>query len=133
MIKITYLKRPFSRILKTPITGAFAVSAGILLATVSNSTVVQATSSALASSSTASADEIYRWLDVAINLLSAMVGLVVVISIIVAGIQYMTAGGNSSQVSAAKNRISMAVLAMILFGLAYALLQWLIPGGIFSS
>lgn len=76
---------------------------------------------------------VFGWLQTIINLLSAMIGLVVVISLIVAGIQYMTAGSNSSQVAAAKNRISMAILALIFFGLTYALLQWLIPGGAFQS
>ena len=66
-----------------------------------------------------------------VNLLSALIGIVVVASIIFGGIQYITAGGNSSQVTAAKQRISMSILSLILFMFAYTFLQWLIPGGIF--
>lgn len=82
--------------------------------------------------STSGDDQLDNWLQRAVDLLSLLVGLIIVISIIIAGVQYMTAGGNASQVAAAKNRIGMAVLAFILFAFTYALLQWLIPGGVFS-
>jgi len=72
------------------------------------------------------------YLNTIVNLLSGLVGLVIVLSIIIAGIQYMTARDNASQVSAAKNRILMAVLAFFVFVMGYALLQWLIPGGVFK-
>lgn len=71
-----------------------------------------------------------NWLNTVINLLSALVGIAVVGSIIFAGIQYITSGDNSSQVAAAKQRIAMSVLGLLLFFMGYALLQWLIPGGI---
>lgn len=83
------------------------------------------------SSLTTNSDELDSWLQKGINFLSLAVGLVVVMSIIIAGIQYTTAGSNASQVTAAKNRITMALLALILFGFTYTLLQWLVPGGIF--
>lgn len=75
-------------------------------------------------------DELDKLLNNGINILTALVGLVIVISMVVAGIQYQTAGDNASQVSAAKNRITMAVLSLLLFFFTYAVLQWLIPGGI---
>ena len=80
---------------------------------------------------TTGSDDLDFWLQRAINILSLLVGLVVVISIIFAGIQYMTAGSNSGQVAAAKQRIFMAIVALILFAFTYTLLQWLVPGGIF--
>lgn len=76
-------------------------------------------------------DELDNWLQRIINLLSGAVGITVVFSLVMAGIQYTSAGGNASQVAAAKNRIAMAILAMVLFLFSYAILQWLIPGGIF--
>lgn len=75
--------------------------------------------------------ELDKWLKDIINVLSAIVGLVIVISIIFAGFQYMTARDNAAQVSAAKNRILMAVVSFLLYIFAFAFLQWLIPGGIF--
>lgn len=67
-----------------------------------------------------------------INLLSGVAALAFVISFLFAGYQYMTAGGNASQVAAAKNRIVMVVMAFIVFVFGYGLLQWLVPGGIFN-
>lgn len=84
------------------------------------------------SSTTTSVDELDESVNNVINLLAALVGIIVVISIIIGGIQYSSAGGNSAQVGAAKKRISMSILALILYLFAYTILQWLIPGGIFS-
>lgn len=64
------------------------------------------------------------------NILSALVGIVVVAVIIVAGIQYTTSAGDPQAAAAAKKRISNAILALIAFGLTYAFLQWVVPGGV---
>ena len=76
-------------------------------------------------------DKIYNRLAGLINFLSAMVGVAVVISIIVGGIQYTTSSGDPQKVSAAKKRILNAVVALLAFIFMYAFLQFLIPGGIF--
>ncbi len=65
-----------------------------------------------------------------INFLSIGIGVVVTIVIIVGGIQYMTAGPNPQAVSAAKKRITNAILALLAYFLLYAFLQWVVPGGI---
>lgn len=65
-----------------------------------------------------------------INGLSALVGIVVVIMIAVGGIQYSSSRDNPQQVSAAKNRIRNAIIALLLYLFMYAFLQWLIPGGV---
>lgn len=75
--------------------------------------------------------ELDTWLQNTINVLSALVMAAFVISMIIAGIQYMTARDNASQVSAAKDRIVTIAITFPLFIFGYALLQWLIPGGIF--
>lgn len=80
---------------------------------------------------TGSSTKLDTLLNNTINVLSAVVGLVVVGNIIFAGIQYQTARDNASQVSAAKERIGVAVVSLLLFFFAYAILQWLVPGGIF--
>ena len=71
----------------------------------------------------------YVWLF--INVLSGLVGMVLVITIVVAGIQWTTAGDNPQQISAARNRIVNAVIALLVFVFMYAFLQWVVPGGIF--
>ncbi|MEK7603349.1 MAG: hypothetical protein AAB459_03845 [Patescibacteria group bacterium] len=66
-----------------------------------------------------------------ISALSAGIGIVIVIMIIVGGIQYSTAGGDSGKVTAAKSRIFNAVLALIAFFFMFGFLQWIVPGGLF--
>ncbi len=68
-----------------------------------------------------------------VNVLSAAVGVVVVLSLVVAGIQYITSSGNPQSVEAAKNRIQASVLSFIIYIFGFALLQYLIPGGIFNG
>lgn len=66
----------------------------------------------------------------AINFLSAGVGVVVITMIIIGGIQYSLAGNNPQAVSAAKSRIMNAIIALIAYGLMYAFLNFIIPGGL---
>jgi hypothetical protein len=66
-----------------------------------------------------------------VNFLSAAVGVVIIAMLIVGGIQYSLAGDNASALTAARQRITNAVIALVAFLFAYAFLQWLIPGGIF--
>jgi len=65
------------------------------------------------------------------NALSAAVGVVIVISLTWAGIQYSSAGGDSQKVGAARHRIQNGVIALAMFIFMYAFLTWLIPGGPF--
>lgn len=66
-----------------------------------------------------------------INILSGLVGVVIVIMIAVGGIQYTTARDDPQAVAAAKGRIRDAILALVFYLFGFAFLQWLIPGGIF--
>lgn len=75
---------------------------------------------------------INRLLQTTIDFVSGIIGLVVVLSIIFAGFQYLTARDNPQQVRQAKDRIFMSVIALLLFAFAFGFLQWLVPGGIFD-
>ncbi len=74
---------------------------------------------------------IIKWLLTLVNAMSAIVGVVVVISLIVAGIQYSSAGDDPSKISAAKDRIVKGIIAMGVFLFMFAFLQYIIPGGLF--
>lgn len=74
-----------------------------------------------------------KYLATLVNILVAAAGLATVGSMIFAGIQYMTARDNAGQVSSAKNRMVVSVVCILLLGFGYTLLQWLIPGGVFSN
>lgn len=66
----------------------------------------------------------------AINFLSALAGIVIIGSIMFAGYQYMTARDNPQTVQAARIRVVWALVALALFVFMYALLNFLIPGGV---
>lgn len=75
--------------------------------------------------------KIIDYLQIFINVLSALVGIIVTIMIIVGGIQYSAAGADPGAVEKAKKRIFNAIFALIAFGLLYAFLDFIIPGGVF--
>ena len=59
-----------------------------------------------------------------INLLSAVVGIVAVIMIIVGGLRYITSGGNDANVTSAKNTILYAIIGLIIVALAQILVRF---------
>ncbi|CAN5680028.1 hypothetical protein BH23PAT1_BH23PAT1_4190 [soil metagenome] len=71
----------------------------------------------------------YLW--IFINVLSGIVGIVVASMIIIAGIQYSASKNDPAAVAAAKQKITNAVTALVMYIFLYSFLQWLVPGGIF--
>lgn len=69
---------------------------------------------------------------IAVNILTAGVGILAVGGIVFAAILYSSAADNASQVEQAKEMIRNIVLGLIAFGAMYMLLNFLIPGGIFT-
>lgn len=67
-----------------------------------------------------------------VRFLSAGVGIVVIGSIIVAGIQYTTSQGDPNATAKALGRISSAATALLIYIFAAALLNFVIPAGIFN-
>ncbi len=67
-----------------------------------------------------------------VNVLSGIVGIVVVGTIILGGIQYSMAGGKPDATVNANKRIINGIVALAAFLLVWGFLQWIIPGGIFS-
>jgi hypothetical protein len=66
----------------------------------------------------------------AVNALIAAVGVICVISLVIAGIQYSSAGGDPGKVSAAKGRIGKTIGAFLAFIFLYVFLNYIIPGGV---
>jgi hypothetical protein len=67
-----------------------------------------------------------------IRLLSTGVGIVIVISTIVAGIQYATSAGDPSAVQKAIGRLTNNAIALLIFIFGYAILNFIIPAGFFK-
>ncbi len=74
---------------------------------------------------------IVSMLKVAINTLTAAIGIIVTVVIIWAGIEYASSGGDPGRAAQARKRILNAILALIMFVFLWALLQWLVPGSPF--
>lgn len=67
-----------------------------------------------------------------INIFSVVVGLVAVIMIIVGGLKYITSGGDSGNVTGAKNTILYAIVGLIVVALAQFIVRYVLnkAGGI---
>lgn len=75
---------------------------------------------------------VWALLLLAINILTAGVGVVALGGIIYAAILYTSAGGNTEQVKKAMTIITDIVIGVLAYALMYAVLNFLIPGGIFA-
>jgi hypothetical protein len=65
------------------------------------------------------------------NIMAGLAGVAIVATLTFAGIQYSSAGADPGKVQAAKGKMFNAGLALLLLVFGYALLQWMVPGGIF--
>jgi len=61
-----------------------------------------------------------------INVFSFVVGVVAVIMIIVGGFRYITSGGDSGNVSSAKNTIIYAIIGLVVVALAQFIVQFVL-------
>lgn len=67
-----------------------------------------------------------RWITVGI-------GVMAVFGLVISGIQYAAAQENPQSVAAAKSRINNIIIGILIYLTMFALLQWLIPGGVFGA
>jgi hypothetical protein len=65
-----------------------------------------------------------------LRLANGAVALVIMLMLVVAGIQYITSLANPTSVAAAKKRITNAIIALVMWLMMFAALQFLMPGGI---
>ena len=61
-----------------------------------------------------------------VNVLLFIVGALSVIMLIIGGIRYTVSGGNSSNVTAAKNTILYAIVGLVIAFLAFAVVNWVL-------
>ena len=61
-----------------------------------------------------------------VNIFSVIVGIVAVIMIIWGGFKYITSGGDSSNVSSAKNTIIYAIIGLVVVALAQFIVQFVL-------
>lgn len=61
-----------------------------------------------------------------LNLFSAIVGIIAVVMIIVGGIKYITSGGESGNITSAKNTIMYAVIGLVVVALAQIIVNFVL-------
>lgn len=71
-----------------------------------------------------SSDTVSPFVGNLINILLWAVGIVAVIMLIWGGIRYITSGGDSNKLTAAKNTIMYAVIGVAVAALSYAIVVW---------
>ena len=75
---------------------------------------------------------VWGLLVMAIKILTAGVGILAVAGIVYGSVLYASAGGSPEQVKKAMGIISNVVIGIVAYALMYALLNFLIPGGLFD-
>lgn len=70
---------------------------------------------------------IYALIYLFVKFLSGILGLVLVLVLVIAGIQYIISNGSSDDMKSAKNRIKAAVTAFVLYIIMFAFLQLILP------
>ncbi len=61
-----------------------------------------------------------------VNILLFIIGAISVIMLIIGGIRYTISGGDSGQVTSAKNTILYAIIGLVIAFLAFAIVNWVL-------
>jgi hypothetical protein len=75
-------------------------------------------------------DSINKIIKAIINIFSLVVGFVSVIMIIVGGFKYITSGGDSGNVTGAKNTIMYAIIGLVIVALAQVIVRFVLTKSI---
>ncbi len=76
---------------------------------------------------------IWGILNMILDVLTIGVGAAAIIGLVIAGIIYGTAGGNDSKVALAKQMIFNIVIGLLLYGILWAILNFVLPGNVASG
>ena len=71
-------------------------------------------------------ERVNQMIRLVINIFSLIVGVISVIMIIIGGLKYITSGGDSGNVSGAKNTILYAVIGLIVVALAQVIVRFVL-------
>lgn len=73
-----------------------------------------------------SGNSLNEYIKLAINVFSVVVGIIAVVMLIVGGLKYITSGGDSGNVTGAKNTILYAIIGLVIVALAQVIVQFVI-------
>lgn len=80
-----------------------------------------------------SKNAIFVMLRIVLQIMTAGVGVAAVGGIVYAAVLYTSAGDAADQVKKAKTIITDVVIGLVAYALMFLLLNWLIPGGVFTT
>lgn len=80
-----------------------------------------------------SGDKLTAIIKLVINIISVVVGVVAVIMIVFGGLKYITSGGESSNVSSAKNTILYAIIGLVVVALAQFIVRFVLDKSITAT
>lgn len=75
--------------------------------------------------------DVWKLLSLGVQLMTGGVIILAIVGIIYGSILYISAGPNQEQVKKAKGVFTNVVIGILAFAFMFAILQWLIPGGVF--
>ena len=75
---------------------------------------------------------IWKTITMVLQILTAGIGIVATCALGYFAFLYATAGDNASQTKEAKEKIRNTIVGIVLYGLMYILIEFLVPGGVFS-
>ena len=75
---------------------------------------------------TAATSSVNNIIATTINIISLVVGVVAVIMLILGGLKYITSGGDSGNVTGAKNTILYAIIGLVVVALAQIIVQFVL-------
>lgn len=81
----------------------------------------------------ATSDKLTTLIKLIINIISVVVGVVAVIMIVFGGLKYITSGGESSNVSSAKNTILYAIIGLVVVALAQFIVRFVLDKSITAT
>lgn len=74
---------------------------------------------------------IFALIERVITFATGIFGLVLVLMIVIAGLEYVISGGNPERAKGAKTRIEQAATGFVLFVIMWGVLQFILPVGVF--
>jgi hypothetical protein len=103
-----------------------AASADCPTASSANTPQSQVLSSVGEAGGNCSEDQVTNTISAAVNILSYVAGVAAIIMLILSGFRYITSGGDSSKVAAAKNTLVYALVGIVIAVLAQVLVRYVI-------
>ncbi|MBP5674989.1 hypothetical protein J6W91_01520 [Candidatus Saccharibacteria bacterium] len=90
-------------------------------------------STAIIDCNSSDSNALFDVLGIGLQIITYGVGSAAVIGVIIAAYQYITARDNPQKVAVAKNRLLQIVIGLVIWVMIWAILQFLLPGGLFAD